>query len=119
MIEQGRLMDTISDAAPARPTTVAFVNRFDATTYSRVVHLTPDEERRLRNVLAALRDYGFILDASFEPALTGYGFADLADHIRSTIGPPLCRHGAGGGRALRPQQRSGAHRGDAGVAVRA
>jgi hypothetical protein len=88
MIEQGRLMDTISDAAPARPTTVAFVNRFDATTYSRVVHLTPDEERRLRNVLAALRDYGFILDASFEPALTGYGFADLADHIRSTIGPP-------------------------------
>ena len=40
-------------------------------------------------MLAALRDYGFILDASFEPALTGYGFADLADHIRSTIGPPF------------------------------
>jgi hypothetical protein len=50
-------------AAHDRP----FVNCFDATTFGRTVHLTTDEERGLRNVLAALRDYGFILEASFEP----------------------------------------------------
>ena len=82
-------MDTTSDAAPARPTTVAFVNLFDATTFGRTVHLTPDEERRLRNVLAALRDYGFILEASFEPALPGCGFAEVAAHLRATIGAPI------------------------------
>src|SRR5208337_4313653 len=64
-------MDTTSDAATARPTTVAFVNLFDATTFGRTVRLTPDEERRLRNVLTALRDYGFILEASFEPVVPG------------------------------------------------
>ena len=82
-------MDTTTDAATARPTTVAFVNCFDATTYGRTVHLTPDEERRLRNVLAALRDYGFILEASFEPALPGYGFASKSG--RTT--PPISRPG--------------------------
>ncbi len=82
-------MDTTTGTAISRPTTVAFVNCFDATTYGRMIHLTPDEERRLRNVLAALRDYGFILDASFEPALPGYGFADVADHLRATIGSPI------------------------------
>jgi hypothetical protein len=50
-------MDTTGDAAPARPTTVAIVNCFDAPTFGRTIHLTMDEERRLRNVLAALRDY--------------------------------------------------------------
>ncbi|HLB98015.1 MAG TPA: hypothetical protein VJK90_10155, partial [Acetobacteraceae bacterium] len=45
--------------------------------------------RRLRNVLAVLRDYGFILEASFEPALPGCGFADVADHLRATIGSPI------------------------------
>jgi hypothetical protein len=80
---------TISDAATARPTSVAFVNLFDATTFGRTVHLTLDEERRLRNVLAALRDYGFVLEASFEPALPGFGFADVADHLRATIGAPI------------------------------
>jgi hypothetical protein len=54
-----------------------------------MIHLTPDEDRRLRNVLAALRGYGFILAAIFEPALPGYGFADVADHLRATIGSPL------------------------------
>ena len=49
-------MDTTNDAADARATTVAFVNCFDATTYGRVVHLTPNEERRQRYVLAALRN---------------------------------------------------------------
>jgi len=82
-------MDTTTDAATARPTTVAFVNCFDATTFGRTVHLTADEERRLRNVLAALRDYGLILEASIEPALPGYGFADVADHLRATIGSPI------------------------------
>jgi hypothetical protein len=82
-------MDTTIDAADARPTTVAFVNCFDGSTFGRAVYLTADEERRLRNVLAALRDYGFILEASFEPALPGYGFADVADHLRATIGFPI------------------------------
>jgi hypothetical protein len=82
-------MDITDDAATARPTTVAFFNCFDATTFGRTVYLTPDEERRLRNVLAALRDYGFILAASFEPALPGCGFADVADHLRATIGSPI------------------------------
>ena len=82
-------MHTTTDAATARPTTIAFVNLFDATTFGRTVHLTPDEERRLRNVLAALRDYGFILEASFEPALPGCGFADVAAHLRATIGSPI------------------------------
>ncbi len=82
-------MDIATDAATARPVTVAFVNCFDATTFGRTVHLTADEERRLRNVLAALRDYGFILAASFEPALPGYGFADVAGHLRVTIGSPI------------------------------
>ena len=82
-------MDTTTDAATARPTTVAFVNCFDATTFGRTVHMTADEERRLRNVLAALRDYGFILEASIEPALPGYGYGDVADHLRATIGSPI------------------------------
>jgi hypothetical protein len=50
-------MNTTSDAADTRPTTVAFVNCFDGRTFGRVVYLTPDEERQLRNVLAVLRDY--------------------------------------------------------------
>jgi hypothetical protein len=82
-------MDTTSDAAPARPTTVAFVNCFDGSTFGRAVYLTQDEERRLRNVLAAHRDYGFILEASFEPVLPGYGFTDVADHLRATIRSPI------------------------------
>jgi|HubBroStandDraft_1064217.scaffolds.fasta_scaffold247317_1 hypothetical protein len=82
-------MDTTSDAAPARPTTVAFVNCFDATTFGRTVHLTADEERQMRNVLVALHDYGFILEASVEPMQPGYGFSDVADHIRATIGAPI------------------------------
>jgi hypothetical protein len=82
-------MTNTSDAATGRPTTVAFVNCFDATTFGRTVHLTADEERRLRNVLAALRDYGFILAASFEPALPGYGFGDVIDHLRASVGAPF------------------------------
>jgi len=82
-------MNNTSDAADARPVTIAFVNCFDATTFGRTVHLTPDQERRLRNVLAALRDYGFVLEVSFEPVPPGYGFADVADHLRATIGPPI------------------------------
>jgi hypothetical protein len=111
-------MNNTSDAADARPVTIAFVNCFDATTFGRTVHLTPDQERRLRNVLAALRDYGFVLEASFEPVPPGYGFADVADHLRATIGPPIADA------ALAAAERSGpssdpAPAGDAGVAVRA
>lgn len=82
-------MDITRNASNPRPTAVAFVNCFDATTFGRAVRLTPDEERRLRNVLAEVRDYGFILAASFEPALPGYGFGDVIDHLRATIGPPI------------------------------
>jgi hypothetical protein len=54
-------MNMDRNTSHARPTAVAYVNCFDATTYGRTVHLTADEERRLRNVLAAVHDYGFIL----------------------------------------------------------
>jgi hypothetical protein len=40
-------MDTTSDAADARPTTVAFVNCFNGSTFGRAIYLTQDEERRL------------------------------------------------------------------------
>ena len=82
-------MNMDRNASHARPTAVAFVNCFDATTFGRTVHLAPDEERRLRNVLAAVHDYGFILAASFEPAEPGYGFGDVIDHLRATIGAPI------------------------------
>jgi hypothetical protein len=82
-------MNTTCDTAKVRPTTVAFVNCFDATIFGRTLHMTAREERRLRNVLAALNDYGFILRAILEPALPGYGFADVIDHLRTTIGAPL------------------------------
>jgi hypothetical protein len=82
-------MNITSDSANVRPTTVAFVNCFDATIFGRTVHMTAREERRLRNVLAALNDYGFILRASLEPAQPGYGFADVIDHLRATIGAPI------------------------------
>jgi hypothetical protein len=82
-------MHITCDTANVRPTTVAFVNCFDATTFGRTVHMTAHEERRLRNVLAALNDYGFILRASLEPALPGYGFDDVIDHLRATSGAPF------------------------------
>jgi hypothetical protein len=82
-------MDPTTGTAISRPTTVAFMNCFKATTYGRLVHLTADEVRRLRDVPAALRDYGFILEASFEPALAGYGFASKSG--RTT--PPISRPG--------------------------
>ena len=68
---------------------MAFVNCFDATTFGRTVHMTAQDERRLRNVLAALSDFGFILRASLEPAVPNYGFADVMDHLRVTIGAPF------------------------------
>lgn len=51
-----------------------------------LVHAKGTDQRRLRNVLSALHDYGFILEASFEPALPSYGFADVANPLRRTIG---------------------------------
>jgi len=72
-----------------RPTTVTFVNCFDATTFGRLVYLTAQEKRRLRNVLAALYDYGFILRASLDPALPALSFADVIDHLRASVGAPI------------------------------
>jgi len=82
-------MDAMSDFSDMRPVAVAFTNCFDGTTFGRTVHLTGREERRLRNVLAAVQDYGFILRASFEPAAPGYGFADVINHLRASIGAPF------------------------------
>jgi len=82
-------MDMTTDIPAARPVAVAFTNCFDSTTFGRTVHLTAREERRLRNVLAAVQDYGFILRATFEPAAPGYGFADVIDHLRASIGAPF------------------------------
>jgi hypothetical protein len=82
-------MKLTCDTSNVRPTTVAFVNCFDATTFGRTVHMTAHEERRLRNVLSALNDYGFILRASLEPALPDYGFADVIYHLRATISTPI------------------------------
>jgi len=39
---------------------VSFVNCFDAATFGRLAYLTVQQRRRLRSVLAALHDYGFI-----------------------------------------------------------
>lgn len=50
--------------------------------------LTAEEERRLRNVLATVQDYGFIVRASLEPAMPGYGFNEVIDHLRTAIGAP-------------------------------
>ena len=72
-----------------QPTVVAFVNCGTAATFGRTVHLTADEERRLRNVLAALQDWGLIPTASIKPAAPNYGFDDLADHVRAFIGAPF------------------------------
>jgi hypothetical protein len=82
-------MNTASRAAPARPTAVAFANLYDATTFGRTVHLTACEQRRLRAVLGALRDYGFIHAPVLEPAAPGYGFADVLAHLRASLGAPF------------------------------
>jgi hypothetical protein len=72
-----------------RPTTVAFVNCFDATTFGCLVYLTAQEKRRLRNVLAALNEYGYILRASLVPALPALSFVEVIDHLRGSVGAPL------------------------------
>jgi hypothetical protein len=79
-------MNITSDISNVRPTTVAFVNCHDATTFGRTVHMTAYDERRLRRLLASLHDYGLVLRACFEPALPNYGFGDAVDYLRSSIG---------------------------------
>jgi hypothetical protein len=68
---------------------VAFVNCFDATTFGCLVYLTAQEKRRLRNVLAALNEYGYILRASLVPALPALSFVEVIDHLRGSVGAPL------------------------------
>ena len=72
-----------------RKTSVAFTNYFDATTFGRTVYMTAHDERRLRDLLAALQDWGFVLRASFEPALPSYGFDDAVDHLRESVGATI------------------------------
>ncbi len=75
-----------NDALCKRPTNVAFVHYADARTVGLTVYMTPDEERRLRDLLAALHDYGLILRASFVPALPHLGFREMLDVVRQTVG---------------------------------
>ena len=75
---------------------MAFVNCHDATTFGRTVHMTAYEERLLRGLLGALRDAGIILRASFEPALPDYGFGDVIDHLRGSVGAHLVGTGLAG-----------------------
>ena len=82
-------MNITSDTANVRPTSVAFTNCADATTFGRTVYMTAHEERRLRDLLAALQDWGFVLRAGFDPVLPGYGFADAVDHLRASIGATI------------------------------
>jgi hypothetical protein len=91
-------MDTTSKTPDLLATTVAFVNCFDATTFGRTVRMTADEERRLRALLASLRDYGILLRASFEPALPDYGFGDVVNHLRRSVGAHIAL--AAGGPAV-------------------
>lgn len=51
--------------------------------------MTAFEERQLRNVLATVCDYGFILTASFEPERPSYGFGVVIEHLRVSIGGPF------------------------------
>lgn len=80
---------TTTEVGGVRPTTVAFTNCFDATTFGRLVYLTAQEKRRLRNVLSALHDYGHILKASLVPALPALSFVEVIDHLRTSVGAPL------------------------------
>jgi hypothetical protein len=82
-------MNTDSDRANVRPTAVAFANCFDATTFGKTVYLTAWEERRLRGLLAALHDCGFLLPATFEPALPDYGFGEVVEDLRAALGGPF------------------------------
>jgi hypothetical protein len=77
------------DAANVRATSVAFTNCFDATTFGQTVYMTAHEESRVRDLLAALQDFGFVLRASFAPVLPGYGSGDAVGHLRTTIGAPI------------------------------
>jgi hypothetical protein len=52
-MNKGSSMNTNSDISNVRPRVVAFVKCDDATTFGRMINLTADEERRVRNVLAA------------------------------------------------------------------
>jgi hypothetical protein len=79
-------MNITSDISNVRPTTVAFVNCHNATTFGRTVHMTAYEERRLRGLLTALHDAGLILRASFAPALPGYGYPDAVEGLRTSVG---------------------------------
>src|ERR1035437_2713995 len=87
--DRDTMINITSDISNVRPVSVAFVNCHDATTFGRTVHMTAHEERRLRGLLEALRGAGIILRASFEPALPGYGFSDVVDHLRGSVGAHL------------------------------
>ena len=82
-------MNAACRTTPAWPTTVAFATLYDATACGRTVSMTNREERRLRAVLAAVQDDGFIHRARPEPAVPGYGFADAIDHLRAALGTPF------------------------------
>ena len=95
---QGDTMNITSDISNVRPTTVAFVNCHNATTFGRTVHMTAYEERRLRGLLTALCDAGLILRASFAPALPDYGYSEAVEQLRGSIGAHIVDALIGGDR---------------------
>ena len=97
-------MNTASRGAPARPTAVAFANLYDATIYGCTVYLTPCERRRLRAVLGAAHDYGFIHAPILEPVAPGYGFADVVAHLRASLGVPFADAGLAAAKRTAPDR---------------
>jgi hypothetical protein len=82
-------MTITSEIANVRPVTVVFAQCFDATTFGRTVFMTEAEEGRLRSALLALRNIGLVLPATFEPVAADYGFRDVVDHLRATLGSQI------------------------------
>jgi hypothetical protein len=91
-------MNITSDISNVRPTTVAFVQCFDATTFGRTIYMTAHEERRLRGLLTALCDAGLILRASFAPALPDYGYPEAVEQLGGSIGAHVVDALVGGDR---------------------
>jgi len=101
-------MNTTGNTANVRPTAVAFVQCYDATTFGRTIYMTAQEERRLCLLLTALYNAGLILRASFAPALPDYGCAEAVADLRSSLGARIVGAFGGGhgpGTTMSPSRR--------------
>jgi hypothetical protein len=82
-------MTTSKENASARPSTVAFVQSFDAILFVRTVVMTEAEESQLRSALLALQSIGCILSPSVDPAVADLSFRDVIEHLRAAIGTQI------------------------------